>query len=187
VLHMTSPHGNGALTVLSHRLLVPYAALIAILASACRPSAPAPLSEADKAAMRRTVEPALAMLTSRTPDWQAFVSMYAEDATVIPGGTKPFVGHEAIIGFLKTLPVLAECRQVSDRLEGSGNLAYEVTTYITRIEPPRAPAVVDTGKEVFVWRKGADGSWRVVVDIWNSIMPQPTAPPANAPTTKRRT
>jgi ketosteroid isomerase-like protein len=173
--------------VISHRLLVPCAVPIAILASACRPSAPAPLSEADKAAMKQAIEPALAMLTSPSPDWQAFVSIYAEDAMVIPGGVQPFVGHDAILGLLKTLPVLAEYKEVSERLEGSGNLAYQVWTYMARIEPPGAPVVVDTGKEVFVWRKGADGSWKVVVDIFNSIMPQPSATPVPSPDPKRRT
>jgi ketosteroid isomerase-like protein len=159
------------------RRLVPHAVLIAIAASACRPSAPAPLSEADRAAMRRTIEPVLAMLTSPNPDWQKFVSIYAEDAVVMPGGARPFIGHDSILVLLHNLPVFAEYKQTSDRLEGSGNLAYQIWTYIARVEEPNKPAVVDTGKDVFVWRKEADGNWKVVIEIWNSIMPQPTAAP----------
>lgn len=163
------------------------ATLATILAGACKSPEPAPLSEADRDAMRRTVEPMLAMLTSRTPDWQRFVSIYAEDAVVMPGGTRPFVGHDSILVLLHNLPVFAEYKQTSDRLEGSGNLAFQIWTYIARIEPPNAPVVVDTGKDVFVWRKGADGNWKVVIEIWNSIMPPPTAAPAPAPATARKT
>ena len=162
------------------------AALTALLTAACGPPQPVALSEADRAAMKRTIEPALAILNSRTPDWEAFASIYAEDAMVIPGGMQPLAGHQAILGLLKSLPLMAEYRQVSDRLEGSGNLAYQVWTYTARIEPPNAPVVVDTGKDVFVWRKGADGNWKVVIEIWNSIMPQPTAAPAPVPTTPRK-
>lgn len=162
-------------------------ALAAVLAGGCRPTGPASLSEADREAMRRTIEPLLAMLTSRTPDWQKAVSIYAEDAVVMPGGTKPFVGHDSILVLLHNLPVFAEYRQTSDRLEGSGNLAYQIWTYIARIEAPGAPVQVDTGKDVFVWRKGADGSWKVVVEIWNSIMPPPKPEPVPGAKPKRAT
>jgi len=173
--------------ILFRRTSPAVAALVAVLAGGCKPAGPTPLSEADRAAMRRTVEPALAMLTSPNPDWQKFVSIYAEDAVVMPGGTRPFVGHDSILVLLHNLPVFAEYKQTSDRLEGSGNLAYQIWTYIARIEEPKKPVVVDTGKDVFVWRKGADGSWKVAVEIWNSIMPQPEPAPAPATTPKRHT
>ena len=132
--------------------------------------------------MRGTIEPALAILNSRTPDWQKFVSIYAEDAVVMPGGTRPFIGHDSILVLLHNLPVFAEYKQTSDRLEGSGNLAYQIWTYIARVEQPNKPVVVDTGKDVFVWRREADGSWKVVVEIWNSIMPPQKPGPAPGPT-----
>jgi ketosteroid isomerase-like protein len=36
--------------------------------------------------------------------------------------------------------------------------------------------VTDHGKYVAVWKKQADGNWKVAVDIWNTDLPLPAPP-----------
>jgi len=39
-----------------------------------------------------------------------------------------------------------------------------------------AKQIDDRGKFVVVWKKQADGAWKIVADIWNSDMPPAPAP-----------
>jgi ketosteroid isomerase-like protein len=52
----------------------------------------------------------------------------------------------------------------------AGDLAY--TTGIFAIESNHS--TVDKGKFVDVWKKQADGSWKAVIDIFNSDLPVPS-------------
>jgi ketosteroid isomerase-like protein len=171
------------------RTAVRCVALATILAAACKAPGPTPISDADKAAMKQVADRGLVTFKSATPDWPAFVAaMYAEDATVLPPNGAAARGRDAITGVVRAFPPIAEYTQVSQRLEGSGNMAYEIASYSLRLAPPGAPAVVDTGKLVWVWRKGADGSWKILVEIWNSDRPEAgaAAPPAQARAPTRR-
>jgi ketosteroid isomerase-like protein len=66
-------------------------------------------------------------------------------------------------------------------LEGRGDVAYARGSYSMKIAVPGAPAPVDEkGKYVEIWRRQADGSWKLARDIFNSDLPLPTAAPAPA-------
>jgi hypothetical protein len=59
-------------------------------------------------------------------------------------------------------------------LEGAGNLAYRHYTYVvTMAAPGGAGTVTDKGKGIEVFKKQADGTWRVIRDISNSDLPVP--------------
>jgi len=47
--------------------------------------------------------------------------------------------------------------------------------------PGAAEPVGDQGKGVEVWKKQRDGSWKVVLDIFNSDVPAPAPPPPPMP------
>jgi ketosteroid isomerase-like protein len=57
----------------------------------------------------------------------------------------------------------------------SGELGYTSGTYQMTFTAPGGKAVSDKGKYVTVWKKEADGSWKVVLDIFNTDMPEPGA------------
>jgi ketosteroid isomerase-like protein len=40
---------------------------------------------------------------------------------------------------------------------------------------PAGKPVTDRGKYVTIWKKQADGSWKVIADIFNSDLPMPAA------------
>jgi len=43
-----------------------------------------------------------------------------------------------------------------------------VRTYQDSFKGPEGKTVVENGKYVTVWRKGTDGKWKAIHDIWNS-------------------
>ncbi len=57
----------------------------------------------------------------------------------------------------------------------SGELGYTSGTYQMSFTGP-GKTVTDKGKYVTVWKKEADGSWKVLLDIFNTDMPAPDAP-----------
>jgi ketosteroid isomerase-like protein len=57
----------------------------------------------------------------------------------------------------------------------SGDIAYSLGTYELSMNDPKGKPMEDRGKYVTVWKKQADGSWKVAVDMFNSDLP--AAPP----------
>lgn len=53
----------------------------------------------------------------------------------------------------------------------SGDLGLSSGTYEFSFKDPSGKAIDDKGKYVTVWKKQADGSWKVLRDIFNSDMP----------------
>ncbi len=58
-------------------------------------------------------------------------------------------------------------------VEYLGDVAYEVGAYTLKIEPEGGQAATDKGKYVVVWKRQADGRWKLQVDIWNTNTPLP--------------
>ena len=54
----------------------------------------------------------------------------------------------------------------ADRVEvaRSGDLAYETGSYTMTMTGPDKKPATEKGHYVVVWRKGADGAWKAVVD-----------------------
>jgi len=53
----------------------------------------------------------------------------------------------------------------------SGDLACVSGTYDETMTDASGKSLKDHGKYVEVWKKQADGTWKVVADIWNSDLP----------------
>jgi ketosteroid isomerase-like protein len=61
----------------------------------------------------------------------------------------------------------------------SGELGYTSGTYDFSMKDASGKIISDKGKYLTVWKKGADGTWKVLLDTYNSdLPPNPTAPPA---------
>jgi ketosteroid isomerase-like protein len=77
-----------------------------------------------------------------------------------------------------------------DRLEvaRSGDLAYVIYTYQMALADAQGKTVDDHGKDLVVWKKQGDGSWKMVAESFNSdlpaVAPAKKAEPRHAP--KRR-
>jgi uncharacterized protein (TIGR02246 family) len=156
-------------------------ASLLICGVACRPAArsettsmggssdvnPAGLSAADQAAVRDLGTRFAQAAT--TGDVKAILAMYAPDATVLPDGGPTLNGAGVKTywtEFAKNFSGKFELNTTS--VEGRGDLAYAVGT--AQITPKGAPKPMD-GKWVTVQKKQPDGSWKLVVDIWNMNSP----------------
>jgi ketosteroid isomerase-like protein len=53
----------------------------------------------------------------------------------------------------------------------SGDLAYTAGTYKSWLRGGSGKGSVDKGKYLTVWKKQADGSWKVLLDTFNSDLP----------------
>jgi ketosteroid isomerase-like protein len=108
------------------------------------------------------------------------VSYYADDASVLPPNAPIATGKQAIRGVWATLltPDTTVSWEVTKAdAARSGELAYVEGVYQITARNPKGKSQEDKGKLVEVWKKQADGKWKVVTDIFNSDMPLP-APPA---------
>jgi ketosteroid isomerase-like protein len=71
-----------------------------------------------------------------------------------------------------------------DKLEvgRAGDLAYTIYTYQLALEGPNGKPIADHGKDMAIWKKQADGSWKMIADTFNSDLPSVT--PAKTPETR---
>src|SRR5262249_39258713 len=53
----------------------------------------------------------------------------------------------------------------------SGELGYTTGAYQMTFTDPSGKTIPDKGKYVTIWKKEADGSWKVMLDIFNSDLP----------------
>ncbi|MBI1722581.1 MAG: DUF4440 domain-containing protein, partial [Gemmatimonadetes bacterium] len=53
----------------------------------------------------------------------------------------------------------------------SGDLAYSIGTYELSWNDPTGKRVTDRGKYATIWRKQADGTWKVALDMFNADAP----------------
>ena len=133
------------------------------------------LSEQDQAAIRKLDDYYMKNATAEKPDWIAAVDLcYAEDAKVLPPNMPAIEGREAIKAAYAQSQRFREFKFDIVSLEGRGDLAVEYGKYAltAATSGPSAP-VTDRGKYVAVWKKQADGTWKMIRDIYNSDLPVP--------------
>jgi ketosteroid isomerase-like protein len=103
------------------------------------------------------------------------MSIYADDAVLMPPNAPAFRGRDAIRQFWSGLLGMGkiEAEIAADTVVQSGDLATEVGHFALTITPPNAPAPVkDRGKYVITWRR-TGGQWKAIYDIFNSDLPAP--------------
>jgi ketosteroid isomerase-like protein len=150
---------------------------------ACHTGVGGHLSEPDKDKIRRVVDEATRAVTPPVSDVDAYVKLYyAEDARVLPPNHATVTGREAIGALLRSYGSFQAVRFTILALEGRNDLAYVHGAYQMSVTPPGAAGPVgDTGKYVEIWRKQRDGSWKVILDAFNSDLEAPVSPPPPLP------
>jgi uncharacterized protein (TIGR02246 family) len=142
---------------------------------------PAGLSEADRTAIRQGDENYVKLANAK--DFKGAAALYAEDAILLLPNQAAVQGRAAIQAALETSPASNFQLQILE-IEGRGDLAYERGTYSETVTPTGAAPIEDRGKYLTIWRKQADGSWKMLRDIWNSDLPLPAPEKPAAPAKK---
>ncbi len=134
-------------------------------------------SDADKAAIKKVTEHAMALANAPTKDWAAYVkAFYSPSATILPPNAAAVKDQEALISFFTSFPTISNFEFEQLEVDGAGGLAYVWGKYSLDMLLPDAESTInDSGKFIEIWRKQEDGSWRVTLDIFNSDLPLPEA------------
>ena len=156
----------------AHRSL----ALLACATSfaACQP--PEPDIEAEEEALMQISRDWSDLVVTGSLD--TVVSYWADSAVMLPPDMPALEGKAAIRGFVEAarrLPGFGiSWEPVSVHVASSGDMAYMIERNVMTVNDSLGNPITTHGKVVTVWRKDADGTWRNVVDMWNS-----TPPPGN--------
>ena len=170
---MTTRRENG----LCFQLAASGSLVLLLLASGCS-QAPPDTRAADEKTIRDLDSKWAA--AANASDLDASVSYYADDASLLPPNAPIAESKDAIRAVWKGLlmpGVSVSWKPSKVEVARSGDLAYLRGTYQVAMKGKTE----DTGKLIEVWKKQADGNWKVAADTFNSDLP---ATPAPAPAAK---
>ena len=128
-------------------------------------------AKADTAAETQAIETVengqIAAINQKNVD--GATNLYSDDAVFIGEDGKAVRGKDAIAaGFKKFLAdpaIKIDYKPGAKSFGSSGDLAYSTASYTETVTDPKTKkAVTMTGTNLSVWRKQADGSWKLVAD-----------------------
>jgi ketosteroid isomerase-like protein len=107
-------------------------------------------------------------------DVAALAAMYDTAGVVFAPNAPPMHGRQNIEALwagarqqgFKTLNLIV------DSVEPIGTHAIELGRYTLVIQPAGQAEVTDRGKYMVLWKRQADGSWKLYRDMFNTSMPQ---------------
>lgn len=141
--------------------------------SACQP--PADQSASAVRAVR-AADSAWAQAFARK-DLEGYLAFVDSTASIQQPNAPTVTGTAAIRALIEgfyALPNLSGTWQPT-RVEAarSGELAYSSGTYQLSYNDPSGKPVTERGKYIEIWRRQADGSWKMVLESFNSDTPAP--------------
>lgn len=147
---------------------------------------PAGLSGDDRTAIRQADENDMKLMNAK--DWKGDAALLTEDAIEMPPNQAAVQGKASIQAWMEASPRFSNFQEQSLEIEGQGDFAYDRGTYSMTLTSPGAAPIEDHGKYLTIWRKQADGSWKVLRAMYNSDLPlrAPEKPRARVPAKKAR-
>ena len=108
-------------------------------------------------------------------DRAAVVALYDENALMVPPNADLVEKLEGVqgyrFGFLETPGVELQFEILRAEISTSGDIGWTLSIGDITINNPEGPPGRDIIRDFHIWKKQTDGSWKVVVDMWNSELP----------------
>ena len=122
-------------------------------------------------------------------DVNGVVANYADDASWLPPNS-PLVHGKAAIreGWAKLMgnPGFTLDWQINKlEVARSGDIAYTIYAYQMALDGANGKPITDQGKDMAVWKKQADGTWKMVAETFSSDLPVKSQ--VKTPETKHKT
>lgn len=156
------------------KTLICAAALFSLAACTQAPPATVDTTAADLKAVVDAGKASEQAWTAKNID--GIMAHYASDATLVVSGAPVTKGTEGIRGMLSELlkdPNLALSMEIANT-EVSGGLAYQRGTYALHVTDEKTKKqITEKGASLMIYKKQADGTWKVVEDFNTSL---PAAP-----------
>ncbi len=147
------------------------AAVLVTGLAACAPAEPPDTRAQDEAAIREA-DTAFAAAAA-TKDVEAIMAFFTDDAVALPPNAPMASGKAALRAEWETM-IATPGMSVSwspTTVVASGDLGYSIGTATMSMTGPDGAAMSDSMKYVTIWRRQADGSWKVAVDAYSSNTP----------------
>jgi uncharacterized protein (TIGR02246 family) len=162
-------------------LWIPFLALLLAL-SGCQQTPPPPAPDtraADETAIRAAEAAQIKAVAAL--DAAAAVSVYTDDVVAMDAESPTIQGKENMRQWLEKFfqdkpQFSASTAQVE--VARSGDLAYSRGTGTMTVKSKKGKPIEANFKYLSVWKKQADGSWKMIVD---TMIPDPPAKPAAKP------
>ena len=107
-----------------------------------------------------------------TRDAEKVAVFYAEDAIAYPPNEPVCIGRAAAkkvwAAYFAEPTFTISWKTVNASVAKSGELGFTAGTYEDSFKGPDGKMVMEKGKYVCTWKKGKDGNWKAIHDIWNS-------------------
>ena len=151
---------------------------LTLLFVGCTPPPPPDTRAQDEMAIREADKAWNAAAQAKDPE--KFTAAYADDAVLMLPNSPEMSGktaiHDAITTFMKDPAFALSFETKSVEVAKSGDLAFELGTYsVTSTDEKTKKPVTAKGHGVTIWKKQADGSWKVRID---APVEEPVTPPA---------
>ena len=103
------------------------------------------------------------------------VALYDADAVMVPPNADLVDGLQGVqgyrFGFISTPGVELHFEVIRAEVSASADMGWTLALVDITINRPDGTVESDLVRNVLVWKKQADGSWKVAADIWNSGIP----------------
>jgi len=124
-------------------------------------------TEQDQAAVRGLFDACIRYVNAG--DWTSWAEMYSEDGFLQPPNGPTVRGRAQLQAWGEAFPAIERFAFFDVQTWGEGNIAYGTSGYT--LERKDLPS--DTGKQLVVFRRRADGHWTVVAGSYSSDLAAP--------------
>jgi ketosteroid isomerase-like protein len=124
-----------------------------------------PLTDQDVAALNEMIAESVPLILNE--DWDGWLGMFTEDMIFMPAGSPMVVGKRAAKAFLSEFPHITAFTSTPEHVDGRGDYAAIRGSYTMTVEM-EGEQLEDLGKWIVTARRGDEGKWLGVWDMWSS-------------------